>query len=185
MEKGYVVNNTGRSRHIFKRTVYPGQKVDLQQVYDVLKRKVPSDSSFLDWLEGYLPSGWEVSVPEGAAISGGRLYKETLTAVPVVSDSSSLNAESELGGLKETNDGQSVVESIPVSWQYARPQDIDKMTAKDIYSLRMKDNPKRVIKNIFSIHKLRRALTLCKNDSRKAVLTRLIQGRIRKLNHTL
>ncbi len=187
MEKGYVVNNTGRSKHIFKRTVYPGQKVDLQQVYDVLKKKVPSESSFLDWLEDYLPSGWELSIPEKAEVSGGRLFKETLVAVPVVSDSTPPEVEKELGGLKETNDGQSSTEPEPeqVNWQYARPQDIAKMTAKDIYNLRLKDNPKRVFKNIDSIHKLRRALTMCRNDSRKAVLTRLIQGRIRELNVTL
>ncbi len=186
MAQGYVINNTGRSRHIFKRTVYPGQKVSLEHVHRVLGTKVPAGESFVDWLEQYLPAGWELDVvpTETADVSGGRLYKEVLTAVPVVADSSSTEkAGKDLGSFQETNEGQREVE--PPSMEYATPTVIDKMTSRDIYNLRLRDNPKRILKHVTSIHKLRRALTFCKNDSRKEVLTRLVQGRIRTLNVTL
>lgn len=164
MVKGYVTNNTGRSRHIFKRTVYPGQKVPLDVVYSALKKKVPDGASFVDWLEHYLPSGWELQVTQAK--------EKTSTEQEEVEDA-----------VQKDTDG-SEDDGRP-SMEYATPRVIDKMTARDIYNLRIKDNPRRILKNVTSIHKLRRALTLCKNDSRKATLIRLIQGRIRELNVTL
>lgn len=181
MIKGYVINNTGRSRHIFQRTVYPGQKVELSDVYELTSSKVPEGTSFEDWLTSYLPQGWELSVvqTEVADTTGGRMYKETLTAAPTVTDS----APSPEVAAFET-DAVST-EDVAPSKEYLTPKAINKMTAKDIYDLRIKDNPKRILQNVTSVHKLRRALTLCKNDNRKAVLLRLIQGRIRTLNVTL
>jgi len=172
MIKGHIINNTGRSRHIFKRTVYPGQKVSLEDVYFLVKDKFSDSSGFMEWLEERLPEGWEVFVAPQAENSavGGRMYKEVLTAVPTVENAPA--------------DEDAVVDSR-ASLEYITPKAIDKLTARDIYRLRLKDNPKRIIKQITSIHKLRRALALCKNDSRKATLTRLIQGRIRELNVTL
>ena len=178
--KGYVTNNTGRSRHIFKRTVYPGQRIPLDVIYSVVMGKVPEGTEFVDWLEQYLPSGWEVSVADDTAsdVTGGRKYKEVLTAIPVVVDSAPASAGATQHADEDDDDARP-------SLEYATPRVIDKMTARDIYNLRLKDNPRRIIKQINSIHKLRRALTLCKNDSRKATLIRLIQGRIRELNVTL
>jgi len=177
MVKGYITNNTGKSRHIFKRTVYPGQQVSLEAVYKVVANKVPEGDEFIEWLERYLPSGWEVNVAsDNASVMGGRTYRETLTAVPTV-------VESE-GAIPELA-AHVIVEDTRPSMEYATPRVIDKMTARDIYNLRLKDNPKRLLKQINSIHKLRRALAMCKNDDRKATLVRLIQGRIRQLNVTL
>jgi hypothetical protein len=177
MVKGFVVNNTGRSRHIFKRTVYPGQKIDLDYVYKLVGNKVPEGSKFEDWLQEYLPQGWELDVvpAEVAQAVGGRRYKETLTAEPTVVSGTSDEPEA-----FETD-----AEDKAPSKEFTTPKAISKMTAKDIYELRLKDNPKRILQNVNSIHKLRRALTMCKNDKRKAVLLRLIQGRIRQLNVTL
>lgn len=177
MVNGVVINNTGRSRHIFKQTIFPGQEVPLQQVYDVLGNKTPEGLSFVDWLRSYLPDGWEVHVEEKAeaSVTGGRLFKEVLTAVPVVENA--VEAQVDVVVAPEEDE-------LP-SWQYATPRAIEQMTAKDIYNLRMKDNPQRVLKQINSIYKLRRALTMCKRDSRKAILTRLLQGRIKSLNQIL
>lgn len=182
MVKGSVTNNTGRSRHIFKRTVYPGQSVDLGYVYKILEDKVPTGESFVQWLEDeYLPQGWEVDVVsmEAADCSGGRPYKEMLTAIPAVAEASA----TEVGSFQENNEGQEPP-NVP-NMEFATPPVIRNMKASDIYNLRLRDNPKRILGHITSIHKLRRALTLCKNDSRKAILTRLVQGRIRELNVTL
>lgn len=180
MVKGFVVNNTGRSRHIFKRTVFPGQKVDLEYVYKLVGSKVPEGAQFTDWLtQEYLPKGWELDVvsAETASTVGGRMYKETLVAEPVAVSSG--KTDESTATAFETN-----AEDAP-SREFSTPKAISNMTAKDIYELRIKDNPKRILSNINSIHKLRRALTMCKNDNRKAVLLRLIQGRIRQLNVTL
>ena len=179
MVKGFVVNNTGRSRHIFKRTVFPGQQVDLEYVYQLVGSKVPEGTKFEDWLEEYLPKGWELNVvsPETASAVGGRMYKETLVAEPVAVSSGAMEESTVVAF-------EADVEDAP-SREFSTPKAISKMTAKDIYELRIKDNPKRILSNVNSIHKLRRALTLCKSDNRKAVLLRLIQGRIRQLNVTL
>jgi hypothetical protein len=185
MVTGYVVNNTGRSKHIFKRTVYPGQRVELDYIYKLVGAKVPDGAKFVDWLrDTYLPKDWEVDAevePEMAAIDvDGRQFKETLTAVPVVATATE---NTENGMLREVN----AVSTPPqtASKEYMTPKAIGDMKAKDIYDLQLKDNPKRILKNVNSIHKLRRALTLCKRDSRKETLQRLIQGRIRQLNITL
>lgn len=174
MIQGYIINNTGKSKHIFKRTIYPGQKVSFSQIYASLGHSIPDDGNFVDWVSGRLPDGWEISVIEDnkSSITDERPYREVLTAIPEVvsGDNPDFDAAEE--------------DDVP-SLQYATPKAIDKLTARDIYNLRMKDNPKRVLKNVNSIHKLRRALSMCKSDSRKAVLTRLIQGRIRELNVTL
>lgn len=179
MVKGYVTNNTGRSRHIFKRTVYPGQRVALDTVYNLVGKQVPEDQLFVDWLDGYLPSGWEIEiVPAKKEVAVESPHKETLLATPVVEPSPTFPAVEE-ALVKEV----AVVKSP--SMEYATPRAISKMTARDIFNLKVKENPKRILKNVNSIYKLRRALTLCKNDSRKATLSRLIQGRIRELNVTL
>lgn len=181
MIKGYVVNNTGRSKHIFQRTVYPGGKVELEDVYRLVGSKVPDGTRFEDWIKGSLPKGWELSVsqPEPEDVTGGRKYKETLTAVPVVAPEVSTEEAAPI------EEDVVSTEDLPPSKEYLTPKQISKLTANDIYDLRLKDNPKRILKNINSVHKLRRALTLCKNDNRKVVLHRLIQGRIRQLNVTL
>jgi len=173
MVKGYIVNNTGRSKHIFKKTVYPGQTVSIERAYNMVGSKVPEGNSFIEWLEEYLPEGWEVNVvkQEMSDATGGRMYKETLTAIPVVEEAKEEASE------KTVSDAPSL--------EYSTPRAISKMSARDIYNLRIKDNPRRLLKNINSIHKLRRALSLCKNDSRKETLSRLIKGRIKELNVTL
>lgn len=172
MIKGYITNNTGHSRHIFQRTIYPGGTVMIEDIYGLLANKVPEGQKFETWLKGKLPEGWEVSVheelkplqPEEVTLNGQEMFKEVLTAVPVVVD---------------------VPKKVEISKEFSTPRQIDKMSAKDIYDLRLKDNPKRILKNVFSIHKLRRALALCKNDNRKTMLERILKGRIRELNVTL
>lgn len=175
MIKGHILNNSGKSKHIFKQTVFPGQRVTLSAVYSLLSRKVPEDQDFVSWLkESYLPPGWELHVeefePEIEVNPARKLIQTEKPKMPPVEfDFSSLEADKE--------------EDSRPSLEYAPEKVLDKLTAADIYNLRMKDNPKRVIKNIYSVHKLRRALTLCKADSRKNMLSKIIQHRIKDLNH--
>jgi len=177
MVDGYVTNNTGKSLHIFKRTVYPGQRIPLDYVHQVVGSKVPTGESFVEWLEGYVPDGWEVVVSN---TKGSREFIDPVLPKVVESE----NEQTAL--FWEDNNGLTLKEEEEkTSLAYAPIKEIDKLTARDIYNLKTKDNPKRVIKQITSVHKLRRALTLCKNDSRKAMLTRIIQHRIRELNQFL
>ncbi len=156
MINGFVINNSGRSKHIFKKTVYPGQSVPLSYVYEVLSKKMEDDNvSFVDWLKSILPPGWDIDIEETFEL-------------PV--DVSSVKVEDVI-----------TVEDNSPSLEFAPVKIIDKLTAKDIYSLRMKDNPKRVIKQITSVSKLRRALTSCINDPRKSMLATIIRHRIREL----
>ena len=50
---GYVANHSGRHKHIFKRTVSPGQKVSLKELYLQYKDKCkcPFDEKFIKWLK--------------------------------------------------------------------------------------------------------------------------------------
>jgi hypothetical protein len=160
MIKGHVVNNSGKSKHIFKKTVYPGQSVPLSHVYEVLSKKIDDDVSFIEWVRGKLPPGWELSVEEDFELPF---------------DASAVTAEDLQPVEGDGDDGRE-------SLEYAPMRVIDKLTARDIYNLRMKDNPKRVIKQITSVHKLRRALTMCLNDSRKSMLATILRHRIRDLN---
>lgn len=116
-----------------------------------------------------LPEGWEVVVETAEVVD---LHREVLEAVPVV-----VVSPTESGEVVAVK-GDAELPSL----EYAPRKAIDKLTAKDIYNLRLKDNPQRVIGQITSIHKLRRALVLCKDDGRKSVLTRIIHKRIKKLN---
>jgi hypothetical protein len=58
---------------------------------------------------------------------------------------------------------------------------IGKITARQISGLKTKDNPKAIISEIQSIHKLRRALTMTKDRAGKETLTRYIRDRISEL----
>lgn len=175
MIKGHVLNNSGKSKHIFKQTVFPGQRVNLSAVYSLLSNKVPEDQEFVAWLQAsYLPPGWELHVeefePEEAVNPAREIVQADKVKPPPV--------EFDFSALEQQEDD----DSRP-SLEYAPEKTLDKLTAADIYNLRMKDNPKRVIKNIYSVHKLRRALTLCKADARKSMLSKIIQHRIKDLNH--
>src|SRR6188508_2188508 len=163
MIKGSIINNTGKPKHIFKRTVYPGQQISLEDVYSIVSTKIDKEQSFVDWLQDELPDGWEVRLSSE--------YSEPVDLSNVSSESLTENGE---------EDVLSGSDSDP-SLEFASPKTIDKLTAKDIFNLRIKDNPKRVIKQISSVHKLRRALTLCRNDSRKNMLANILRHRIKEI----
>ena len=57
----------------------------------------------------------------------------------------------------------------------------NKLTARDISELKIKDDPKRIIRTINSKTKLRRALTLCKGRAGKETLLKYIHERISEL----
>lgn len=169
MIKGFILNNTGRSRHIFQKTMYPGQRVALDYVYNLLKDKPQEGQEFLAWLKKKLPVGWELHVEEfdpNVEHIDGEIVESTS---PVIT-TAKMQKES----------GQEDEDAAP-SLEYATIKALNKLTAKQIYGLRLKDNPQKVIFQIDSVHKLRRALQMCMNDSRKAVLTRVIRKRIQQL----
>jgi hypothetical protein len=160
MITGKVVNNTGKSKHIFKRTVYPGHSVDLAEVHKLLSSKVPEGDSFITWLQGYIPTGWEVH--------GEELQEET-------------GEVSEKVGRGIDYVPEIIPEDSSPSLQYISTKKISELSAKDIHDLRVKDNPRRIINEIDSVTKLRRALTLCNKSKRKEVLSKIIKARINKL----
>lgn len=69
MIKGYVVNNSGRSKHIFKMNIGPGIEVSLDRIYDTYKDKYRGkfDTDFLKWFKkNKLPKdgGFEIIVDD-------------------------------------------------------------------------------------------------------------------------
>lgn len=171
MYSGYVINNTGKARHIFKRTVYPGGRVPLEPIFALLQQQVPRGQVFLDWLAAYLPQGWEIVLEED-------LPSVVLTATPEV-HSSGPGMLAEFSGM-EDNDGAHEL-ATESSAPPAMDVDPEQLTAREIYSLQVKDNPKKVIGQITSVHKLRRALAMCKKDTRKKLLMGILRARIKEL----
>jgi len=152
MIKGYVVNNLGRGKHIFKQSVSPGMKVPLDKLYDQYSVSYGGDFDldFLEWLE-------KTKIPKGSGFD------------IVVED------------VKQDVDTSVVEEEKPVA---VKPQRIHptNLTARQIADLKIKDKPKLVLQEVMSIHKLRRAHTLCKNRPGKETLVRLIRERMTELS---
>jgi len=188
--KGYVINNTESSKHIFKRKVVPGDKVDLEYLKIIFKNYLPEDKSIEEWLKTkYLPEGWDVVIteetqespeavqPVKVILNEKEVYKEFLTARPVV--------EAEGYGETQTiEEPDGVNTSLFDNLAYASPNVLRNLSARQIYNLRLQDDPKRAIKEIDSVHKLRRALTFCKKDGRKEMLIKLIKRRIDDIVNT-
>lgn len=168
MVKGYIQNNTGKAKHIFKRTIFPGQKIELPALFKTIEKNLGEGESFIDYLQLRLPDGWELQVDEEEVDS--KVYVRTQ---PEKSKASIVPVDERhiLSGPEDDSP----------SLEYAPHHKLEKLTARDLYNLRMKDNPKRIIKSIDSVHKLRRALAMCKNDARKSMLANIIRRRIREL----
>lgn len=154
MIHGYVVNNLGRGKHIFKLSVTPGMKVPLKQLYKMYKNKYGGkfDTEFLEWLE-------KTKIPKGC---GFDIVVKSIEDKDVVKD--------------ETEPTQERVMEKPKRFSGR------KLTARQISELKIKDNPKALIKEVQSIHKLRRALNFCKGRSGKETLSRLIRDRLTELS---
>lgn len=179
MTKGYVVNNTHSTKHAYKRTVYPGQRVPLDHIRSVISKKIP-DKDFIAWLrDNMLPSGWEIILEEEdskqkSGVEG--MYKETLLAEPEVH-----KGPVDLNTYYKEDESSEEEGSSPVAYKYMPPHKLRDLTWKEIANLKTKDDPRRVLKSVDSIHKLRRALTACRNAKGKKNLSRLIQNRIKEL----
>lgn len=151
---GYVVSNAGRSRYIFKQHVGPGSRIPLKLMYKKYKNKYKGDfdEGFLVWLqENKIPDDFEIVV-----------NKETMDELeePVKKEEP----------VRRELDIHPERRFVP-----------NKMTPKEISELKIKDNPKNIISRVMSVHKLRRALTLCKDRPGKGTLTKLIRQRINEL----
>ena len=153
MINGYVINNLGRGKHIFKQSVSPGAKVSLENLYVMYKKSYGGrfDLDFLEWLENK-------KIPKGCGFD--IIVKEiNKTEEEVVED----NVDNE----DTVKVGNNIVPS--------------KLSAKQISELKIKDGPKKIISEVTSKHKLRRALTLCKKMAGKETLVKYIYDRINVL----
>jgi len=143
----------------------------------LLRDKVPQDSTFLEWLDEYLPEGWEISIVNTPP------RKEELLAYPEVHSSGPSDLKEFYA--REDNNGSTLIEAPVVLDNkpiiLGIEEEVEELSARDIFNLRIKDNPRKAISSIVSVHKLRRALTLCKGDKRKGVLTSIIRKRIKVL----
>lgn len=153
MITGYVINNSGKYMHIFKRGMFPGMTVSFEDLYATYSRVYGSelDASFIKWLDkNKIPEGFDIVVEK---------YEEVEEPVQNVSSATiAYNA--------------SVVNSVTSSVN---------MTSKQIAALKIKDDPKKVLQGVKSVHKLRRALSECKGLKGKATLIKYIKERISQL----
>lgn len=156
--KGYVVNNSGRGKHRFKQNVAPGARIPLETLYEIYKSQYSGSFSlaFIRWLESEKfveGDGFSLVLTEV-----NEEIQEPVTTVSDVEDPGQLSVSEDLSKILPNN-----------------------LTAKQLSELKIKDNPRKVIKSIMSVHKLRRALTLCKGRAGKETLLRLIRDRIAEL----
>jgi hypothetical protein len=161
MIKGYVLNNSGKGSHIFKMGVSPGMKIPLETLYNLYKKVYNGafDVNFLEWLQNNkIPNGkgFEIVI-EDVSIDVG---------CPVCAESISNKEEEKILAPEEKS-----VKVLP-----------SKMSARQIADLKVKDNPKIVLQEVRSIHKLRRAYSLCKGRPGKETLIKLIKERMDELN---
>jgi len=167
MIKGYVENTTGRARHIFKQSVTPGEKVTLDQLYEVYRRQYNGnlDLEFVDWLkDNKVPEDWSIVVNQ---------------YVPEKDPTKSLSEEDSSESLNPPSPKSMPSRVIEKPLFQKKPA--EKITAAELAGLKHKDNPKQVIQRISSIYKLRRALTMCNGKKGKALLRKYIHARIDEL----
>lgn len=169
--EGFIVNNCGKPKYIFKRNFPVGHRVylsDLWKMYKVkvgkaLNKEVVSEEEFVAWLtdNNYMKMGFVYHPGETATFTGEVL------------ESSSGDVDS-----KESRaDGRLVKPSLAKASAHV----IDKLTYSDIANLRILDDPRRVVESITNVHKLRRAYTTVRQMSRKGHLQKILRDRIQDL----
>lgn len=149
---GHVINNTGRAKHVFKRNVQPGMKISLESLYEHYKYKYQGE--FDAAFLDWLDTN-KISKMDGFEIV--------------------------VKGMNDPEPDQpahSSEKSKPKEKKLPIPGNL---TAREIADLKMKDKPKKVLQGVMSVHKLRRALTGCKNRPGKETLSKLIKERITEL----
>lgn len=171
--EGYIINNSGKSKHIFKRKFPVGHKIFLDDIWGMYEEKVCSslekeskrisEEDFVGWLSSNkkLPRGFEV------------VYASAGEAKDVVSSTSADTSES----LGKAADGRLERPSLAG----ARQGVIDALTYKDIANLKIIDNPKEVVDKINNLSKLRRSYTIVRNMPRKRKLENILRNRIQEL----
>ncbi len=164
MIEGYVINNGGRSKYIFKQHVQSGAKVSLDVMYEKYKNKYQGefDVGFLEWLEkNKVPVNFDIVVKSIDEV-------ETSELSPAVK-------EEEVMAVEE------ITSELELDIHPDRKFNPSKMTPKEISELKIKDSPKNIISRVMSVHKLRRAYTLCKDRPGKGTLVKIIRQRITEL----
>jgi len=171
--EGYITNNSGKNKHIFKRRFPVGHRILLEDIWGMYKTKVCaslekeeediSEEEFVKWLElnKYLVKGFEVIyVAEGS--------------LQDVLSSSDASTGPDLG---KPADGR--LNRPPLG--KAKQGVIDNLTYKDIANLQIKDGLKEVVSRISNLSKLRRAYTTVRNMPRSRKLERVLKERIGEL----
>jgi hypothetical protein len=170
--EGYILNNSNKSRFIFKQSFPVGHKILLKNVWPLFEKKVckelssdnPSAEDFVEWLKVHklIFPGFLVEFPKKAT-ADMEIKEVTPSEVP-------------------ENKGN------PADGRISKPSlagirsgVVDKLTYKDIAELRMIDKPKEIIANINNVSKLRRSYQVVRNTPNKRQLERLLRSRIQEL----
>ena len=169
--EGFIVNNCGKPKYIFKRNFPVGHRIYLSDLWKMYKTKVGialnkevvSEEEFVAWLtdNNYMKQGFIYYPGEKASFDG-----EVLTVTPGSSNEAGTQADGRL---------------VKPSLAGARAGVIEKLTYSEIANLRILDDPKRIIDSITNLHKLRRAYTTVRQMSRKGHLQKILRDRIQDL----
>lgn len=169
--EGYIVNNCGKPKYIFKRNFPVGHRLYLAELWKMYEVKVKkalekdevSEADFLAWLTAnhYMKPGFAYYPGEKASLAGDVVEA---TGSGVKEEGSAENGRLVKPSLANVPSGV-----------------LEKLTYSEIANLRILDNPKKVVEAISNLHKLRRAYTVVRQMPRKGHLQKILRDRIQDL----
>lgn len=171
--EGYILNHSGKTKHIFKRKFPVGHKIELDSIWGLYKSKVCAfldkeeveitTEDFVSWLDnvGKIPEGFEI------------VYSEEGDSKDII-ESSSSDTSDDLGN---QTDGRLKKPTLAGAKQGV----VDTLTYKDLANLHISDDPKDIISRVSNLSKLRRAYTVVRTMPRKRSLEIIMRNRIQEL----
>lgn len=165
--EGYVINNSGRGKFIFSRNMYAGQKISLSELYKFYCDRYGGnfDAGFLAWLK------------DNRLVEGFEIVVENINSSEKFS-AAEKNSPEQLDQLDPDEQAEQAEQARALFVRQVHP---NKLTARDISELKIKDNPRDIIRSVSSKSKLRRALTLCTGLNSKETIIKYIKERIDEL----
>src|SRR3990172_9171551 len=185
MIEGVLRSSLPKAKYFMRHNIIPRGSVPLQALYEVaISGRSPvftgPAEDFPQWLQTtysgmFASKAFRLEFPKSAE-SGG---VETLEGVIMV-EPPSTTTRSKAGFPINRENGFLTEEAAPIS--QLSPALAAMISPQEIASLRIKDNPKKVLASIKDVNKLKMAEGIMKTRAGKGILRKLVIERIRELH---